>query len=183
MPPKKPTVRVGYVDFVHYKHDFASNLVIVGTNIVSNSDRDTFRLKTKAGSPPIEEQIRARPKWAGIAAAAAAKRDGEQLPPPPEPQPACQRELKALPRAPAPEQQRSSLKPEFFMHSEHSVRDDSESRKLGSAHSARDVSYTAASKNLEAVISILSVPPFRRSTLGLKPCLRLVRSVVQDSAS
>ena len=72
MPPKKQaTAIVDHVDGVHYSLNLSSNMVCVGTGVVSNKDRDTFRQKTSADCLSLEEQIRARPKWPSIRAAAA----------------------------------------------------------------------------------------------------------------
>ena len=70
MPPKKPTSEVDYVDGVHYSLNISSKMICVGTGVVSNSERDTFRQKA---SPSVAEQIRSRPRWPTILAAAAAK--------------------------------------------------------------------------------------------------------------
>ena len=64
-----------------------------------------------------------------------------------------QRELRGLQRAEtsAPQQeQRKSVQPDHFMHSQSSVRDDYKSWNLGSRNGAvRDVSYAAATQRLE----------------------------------
>lgn len=74
MAPKKKS-DVGDVDGVPYILNIASRVVVVGTGLVSNDLRDTFKLK--AGSS-LEEQARARPKFkALVAAAAAAEGDAE----------------------------------------------------------------------------------------------------------
>jgi hypothetical protein len=65
MAPKK--ARVEFVDGVHCSHNLASGIVIVGTGLVSHDKRDCFKLK--AGGT-LEEQVRARPKFAALAAAA-----------------------------------------------------------------------------------------------------------------
>ena len=67
MAPKK--ARVAWVDGVHCSHNFASGNVIVGTGLVSHDQRDCFRLKAHS---TLEEQVRARPKFVALAAAAAA---------------------------------------------------------------------------------------------------------------
>ena len=66
MAPKK--ARVEWVDGVHCSHNLASGLVIVGTGLVGHDQRDSFRLKAHS---TLEEQVRARPKFAALAAAAA----------------------------------------------------------------------------------------------------------------
>ena len=70
-------------------------VVVVGTGVVSNSDRDSFKRKA---TPTVEEQIRDRPKWAMIAAAAVASKQGDAAQPTEQAQahPKVQRELKAL---------------------------------------------------------------------------------------
>ena len=74
MPPKKATSEVDYVDGVHYSLNLGSKMVCVGTGVVSNNERDTFRQKTTgADCPSLADQIRGRPKWQAILAAAAAK--------------------------------------------------------------------------------------------------------------
>ena len=70
MPPKKPTSVTDYIDGVHYSHNLTSKMVTVGTGVVSNHERDTFRLKA---SPSLEDQVKSRPKWQALLAAAAAK--------------------------------------------------------------------------------------------------------------
>ena len=72
MPPK-PKAVVGNVDGVSYSHNLASGIVVVGTGIISNDRRDTFKLKADS---TLESQIRARPQFkelAAIACAAAAE--------------------------------------------------------------------------------------------------------------
>lgn len=107
MPPKKPTSEQGAVVVdtvtVPYSIDLKTKLVTVGTGVVSNSERDTFRQKA---SPLLEDQIKARPKWLAILTAAKAAPDDvdmdEQqptLPPPPTPQ---SRELDSLLKAMPP---------------------------------------------------------------------------------
>ena len=56
--------------------NISSRLVVVGTGLVANAERDTFKLKVSPESPSLEEQVRARPKFAMFAVAAA-----ERLPP------------------------------------------------------------------------------------------------------
>jgi hypothetical protein len=68
MPPK-PKAVVGNVDGVPYSHNLASGLVVVGSGLVPNDRRDTF--KVKAGNT-LELQVRARPKFKELAAAATA---------------------------------------------------------------------------------------------------------------
>ena len=60
---------MGEVDGVPYRHDLASGIVVVGSGLVSNDRRDTFKLK--AGRT-LEAQLRERPKFKDLAAAAAA---------------------------------------------------------------------------------------------------------------
>ena len=60
--------RVEWVDGVHCSHNFASGNVIVGTGLVGHDQRDCFKLKAHS---TLEEQVRARPKFAALAAAAA----------------------------------------------------------------------------------------------------------------
>ena len=71
MPPKKATAQTGKVLVdgvaVPYSVDLKSRLVVVGTGVVSNSERDTFRQKA---SPMLEQQIKDRPRFAAILAAA-----------------------------------------------------------------------------------------------------------------
>ena len=52
--------------------NISSRLVVVGTGLVANAERDTFKLKVSPESPSLEEQVRARPKFAMFAVAAAA---------------------------------------------------------------------------------------------------------------
>ena len=66
MAPKKS--RVEWVDGVHCSHNFASGNVIVGTGLVGHDQRDCFRLKANG---TLEEQVRARPKFAALASVAA----------------------------------------------------------------------------------------------------------------
>ena len=105
MPPKKVTSEQSRIVVdsvtVPYSIDLKTKLVTVGTGVVSNSERDTFRQKA---SPSLEDQIKARPKWIAILAAAKAASVGvdEQqptLPPPPPPQ---SRELGSLLKAMPP---------------------------------------------------------------------------------
>jgi len=69
MPPKMRAV-VGVVDGVTYSHNVASGIIVVGSGLVSNDRRDTFKLK--AGQT-LEAQLRARPKFQDLVAAATAK--------------------------------------------------------------------------------------------------------------
>eukprot|EP00966_Prymnesium_polylepis_P070513 1638650-Prymnesium_polylepis.1 len=68
MPPKKKAV-VGDVDGVPYSHNLSSALVVVGSRLVSNNRRDTFKIKA---SSTLEVQVRARPKFKELASIAAA---------------------------------------------------------------------------------------------------------------
>lgn len=70
MPPKKAVSTTGTIEpeGVPYSINLNSKIVVVGTGVVSNTERDTFRQKAE---PSLEEQIRARPGFAAIAAAAA----------------------------------------------------------------------------------------------------------------
>ena len=124
MPPKKPSTQTGAVVVdgvrVPYSIDLKSKLVVVGTGVVANSERDTFRLKA---SPSLEQQVVDRPKWQSIlaaamsSAAATASASAESTPaestaaPPYQPTPPAQsRELQALMKAlpPSPPQQPAS---------------------------------------------------------------------------
>ena len=70
MSPKKATdIVTGYVDGVHYHHNRRTNLLVVGTGLMSNNERDVFRPRADA---PLEQQMRARPKWKAMAEAAMA---------------------------------------------------------------------------------------------------------------
>ena len=150
MPPKKQTARVDHVDGVHYTLNLASNLVVVGTGVVSNHERDMFRWKTQPDSPSLAEQIRARPKWASILAAQLSSSGEQHASAVPAPRPVGERELRTLLPAPVVAAHRTSVQPDFFMHSEDSVRDDYKSQHLGSRHGAvRDVSYAEAVQRLE----------------------------------
>ena len=75
MPPKKAVSTTGTVEpeGVPYSVNLASKLVVVGTGVVSNSERDTFKASQKADAPSLDDQIRGRPKWQSIAAAQLAK--------------------------------------------------------------------------------------------------------------
>ena len=78
MPPKKATAQTGTVTVdgvaVPYSVDPKSKLVVVGTGVVSNNARDTFRQKEL---PALEQQIKQRPKFAAILAAALSTADGQ----------------------------------------------------------------------------------------------------------
>ena len=67
MAPKQRAV-TGDVDGVPYRHNLASGIIVVGSGLVSNDKRDTFKLKAEG---TIEAQLRARPKFKELAAAAA----------------------------------------------------------------------------------------------------------------
>ena len=71
MAPKPKSI-ADYVDGVQYILNISSRLVVVGTGLVANAERDTFKLKVSPESPSLEEQVRARPKFAMFAVAAAA---------------------------------------------------------------------------------------------------------------
>ena len=71
MAPKPKSI-ADYVDGVHYILNISSRLVVVGTGLVANAEPDTFKLKVSPESPSLEEQVRARPKFAMFAVAAAA---------------------------------------------------------------------------------------------------------------
>ena len=64
----KSKSRVEVVDGVNCSHNLASDIVVVGSGLVGHDQRDCFKLK--AGST-LEAQVRARPKFAALAAAAA----------------------------------------------------------------------------------------------------------------
>ena len=68
MPPKAKSL-VEYIDGVHCVQNITSRVVVVGTGLVANSERDTFKLK--AGKS-LADEVRSRPKFALFAAAAAA---------------------------------------------------------------------------------------------------------------
>ena len=96
MPPKKAVSTTDTVEpeGVPYSLNLASKIVVVGTGVVSNSERDTFKASQKANAPSLEDQIRGRPKWHSIAAAAHSGSSSNQsaathqpLPPPPQPPP------------------------------------------------------------------------------------------------
>lgn len=72
MAPKKSHVEI--VDGIRCSHNIASGVVIVGSGLVGHDERDCFKLK--AGST-LEEQVRARPRFAKLAAAAAAAAAGD----------------------------------------------------------------------------------------------------------
>lgn len=83
MPPKKAVSTTGTIEpeGVPYSINLSSKIVVVGTGVVSNNERDTFRQKA---SPSLEEQIRARPSFAAfVAAAALAGSSSTEAPPPP----------------------------------------------------------------------------------------------------
>ena len=87
MAPKAKS-QVEHVDGVHCILNLASKVVVVGTGLVANAERDTFKLKA---SGTLADQVRARPKFAlfaaAMAGAAAAIDDSstaaEPQPPPP----------------------------------------------------------------------------------------------------
>ena len=58
MPPKS---KIEHVDGVHCTFNTKSGIVVVGTGLVSNDKRDTFKLKASGGS--LAEQVRARPRF------------------------------------------------------------------------------------------------------------------------
>ena len=68
MPPKTKSL-VEYIDGVHCIQNISSRLVVVGTGLVANSERDTFKLKVGTS---LADGVRERPKFALFAAAAAA---------------------------------------------------------------------------------------------------------------
>ena len=74
MAPKKSRVEI--VDGVHCSHNFASGNVIVGTGLVGHDQRDCFKLKADS---TLEEQVRSRPKFTALAAAAASVAAGESV--------------------------------------------------------------------------------------------------------
>ena len=53
MPPKQKAV-VGDVDGVPYSHNLSSGLVVVGSGLVSNDRRDTFKIKADS---TLEAQV------------------------------------------------------------------------------------------------------------------------------
>jgi len=57
------------VDGLHCSHNLASNVVVVGTGLVSHKERISFKLKVDTS---LEAQVRAHPKFAALVAAAAA---------------------------------------------------------------------------------------------------------------
>jgi len=67
----KKKSQVEGVDGINCSYNLASGIVVVGSGLVGHDRRDCFRLK--AGST-LEAQVRARPRFAALAAAAA----GEQ---------------------------------------------------------------------------------------------------------
>ena len=69
MAPKQKSV-VGDVDGVPYILNLASRVVVLGTGLVSNDQRDTFKLSSKSTAPTLEEQARLRPKFKALVAAA-----------------------------------------------------------------------------------------------------------------
>lgn len=71
MPPKAKSL-VELVDGVHCTYNIASRVVVVGTGLVTNAERDTFKLKVDAS---LADAVRARPKFALFAAAAASAVD------------------------------------------------------------------------------------------------------------
>jgi len=112
MPPKKKS-RVEHVDGVHCSLNIASGIVIVGSGIVSNDKRDSFKLKADS---PLEDQVRARPKFKELVAAAAAalQPPAEMQPPePPAPEPQPESEPEALP-PPAAADPQPPLSPKRF---------------------------------------------------------------------
>ena len=68
MPPKAKS-QVEHVDGIHCILNISSRIVVVGTGLVANPERDTFKLKANGGS--LAAQVRARPRFALLAAAAA----------------------------------------------------------------------------------------------------------------
>ena len=60
---------MGDVDGVPYSHNLASGIVVVGSGLVSNDKRDTFKLNVQG---TLEAQLRSRPKFMELAAVAAA---------------------------------------------------------------------------------------------------------------
>jgi hypothetical protein len=75
-PRKSPTSDVGDVDGVPYILFITSKVVVLGTGLVSNDERDKFKDQAQASRPPARSRERARPracpKLKALAAAAAA---------------------------------------------------------------------------------------------------------------
>ena len=92
MPPKTKS-QVEHVDGVHCILNIASRMVVVGTGLVANTERDTFKLKASARSGSLAEQVRARPKFARFVHAAAAATSSAETEPPPAQEPKRQRLL------------------------------------------------------------------------------------------
>ena len=78
MAPKKKSVAFP-VDGVQCSVDLKSRIVIVGSGLVGNDERDAFKLPVTVPLEPheqlkayVSERVRIRPKFAGLAARAAA---------------------------------------------------------------------------------------------------------------
>ena len=67
MAPKRAS-RVEPIDGVDVWVDKTGKKVVVGSKLLSNEERDSFTLTQNGGT--LEEQVRARPKFAGLAALA-----------------------------------------------------------------------------------------------------------------
>ena len=74
MPPKKETVREQWVDGVNCKVYKSNSTVVVGTGLVANAERDSFRLKDvfSMSAAQTEPHVRARKQFPALVALAAA---------------------------------------------------------------------------------------------------------------
>ena len=59
-PRKSPTSDVGDVDGVPYILSIASKVVVLGTGLVSNDERDKFKDQAQASRPPARSRARGR---------------------------------------------------------------------------------------------------------------------------
>ena len=104
-----------------------------------------------------DSKIRAHKDFAELTAHAAAAKSGQPMEVEAEKGPAAQstqaigqRELRAMEEASVLVDARNREQTDFFMHSEHSMRDDYDASRLGSRHArTRDVTYAEATKQLE----------------------------------
>lgn len=64
---------MGQIDGVPYSHNIATGIVVVGSGLVSNNKRDTFKLKAEG---TLEAQLRSRPKFMELAAAVTVDHSG-----------------------------------------------------------------------------------------------------------
>ena len=52
-----------HVDGVHCSYNLASRMVVVGTGLVGNKERDNFKLSGEYSTAALEEQVRKRPMF------------------------------------------------------------------------------------------------------------------------